>query len=108
MVASGCQIKQDLSGTAKHRSNNRDIREMGASVIRGVDQVYIPCLHFPKMRQDKGFYAFPHGTQMHRDVRGVCYKVSVPVENRTGKVKPLFYVYRVGCVLQSVAHLLGN
>ncbi|KAF5050950.1 hypothetical protein DSECCO2_424140 [anaerobic digester metagenome] len=78
---------------------------MGPSMIGRIDEVHVSCSHFHRARPDKILHALAHGTQVHRDVGGICYQVSFAVKNRTGKIQPLLYVHGMSRVLQGVAHL---
>jgi hypothetical protein len=45
---------------------------------------------------------------MHGDMRGVGDELTVPVEQRAGKIQPLLDVDRVRRVGEGHAHLLGD
>ena len=90
------------------RCDDRDVRQVGASVVRIVDRVDVSGLHLAGPALDHLLHACAHRAQVDRHVRCVGDQVAVGIEERTGEVQPLLDVDRLGRRLQPYTHLLGD
>ena len=81
---------------------------MRAAIIGVVERHHIAGLERGAPRTDDGAHTFPHGTQMHRHMRGVGNQRACRIENGTGKIKPFLEIYRKAGVLQHRACLFSD
>ena len=111
VVASGGDEEQDRSGRRagpEHRSDDRDVGEMGAAVIRIVDGVHVARLDRPAPAPHDLLHARAHRAEMDGDVGGVGDQVAGGIEHRAREVEPFTDVHRLRGRLQRRAHLLGG
>ena len=81
---------------------------MRAAVIGVVQHVHITRFHTARVACHDRFDRLAHRPQVNWHVRSVGDQIALRIEQRAGKIKPLFDVDGVGGVLQLQTHLLGN
>ncbi len=90
------------------RRADRDVGQMGAAVVGGVEREDIAGMDVAFVEADDGLDRAVHRAEMDRHVRRVGDEAAVAVEHCAGEVEPLLDVDRIGGVLQGHAHLLGD
>ncbi len=90
-----------------NRLHQRDIRQMGAPIIRRIQHVSVTGFH-GRILLDNRFDRGPHGAQMYRHMRRISDQIPNLVKHRAGEIQPLLDGDRGGRVFQNRAHLLGN
>ena len=107
MMAARADVEEDPA-VLEHRRDHRDIGQMRAAVVRGVQHVHVAGLDAPRVLPDHRLDRLAHRAEMHRHVRRVGDQVAAAVEDGAGEVEPLLDVHRVRGVLQPQPHLLGD
>ena len=105
--AAGDPEQQLLVLRVEDRRADRDIRQVRAAVVGGVDRVDI-ARPDDRIVLDDALDRAIHGAQMHRHMRCVRHQPRLVVEDRAGEVQPLLDVHGIGGVLECHAHLLGD
>ena len=90
----------------KDRRDDRDIRKVRAAVKRIIQNRHVarPKGQVPAA----GFHGKRHGSEMNRDVGGLCHQMTFFVEYGAGKVAALLDVRRKRRPLQAYPHFLGH
>ena len=86
------------------RLNQRDIREVGATAKRIVDDHYVSRLH--RDVRDGSLHRQRHRAKVHGHMLTLCYHVTIAVEHSAGVISSLFDVRRERCTAQGDPHLL--
>ncbi len=104
----GGQQKTQRSARREYRCDDRNVRQMGATLIRRIQHIDVAgCQRVLVAFQDSA-HAFAHGTQMHWHMGGVGNEAALGVEYRAREIQPLLDVDGVSCVLQHHAHLFRD
>jgi hypothetical protein len=108
MVAARGDPEEDVfAGVVEDRRNHRDVGQMRAAVIGGVQRIDVAGADL-RVEADHGFDRAVHRAEVHRHVRGVGDERALGIEDGAGEVEPFLDVHRMGGVLQRHAHLLGD
>src|SRR3546814_2909393 len=86
VVAARADVEQQLlAGIVEHRRDHRDVRQVGAAVVGGVQRVDVTRPHGRPVLADHRLDRLAHGAEMHRHVRRVGDQVAVGVEDGAGR-----------------------
>ena len=111
MVTPGGDEGEARARPVEHRHDHGHVGQVRAAVVGRIQHVDVAGPHPPPVGPPRRHHrpdAVAHGAQMHRHVRRIGDQGAVPVEQGAGEVQSLLDVHRIGRVLQSDAHLLGD
>ena len=108
MAARGGPEQDRLAALVEDRRADRDVGQMGAAVVGGVERKHVARTDAPLIVADDRLDRAIHRAQMHRHVRRIGDEASLAIEHGAGKIEPLLDVHGIGGVLERHAHLLGD